>query len=81
MDVFLFIWKGRNVENSHGFSHMIDIALFNDVPVAKTGCILFYIGMEGLSILENLGQMNVPLPKFIHENLEVLKQKGEHTDS
>jgi len=62
-------------------SHMIDIALFNDVPVAKTGCILFYIGMEGLSLLEKLGQMNVPLPKFIHENLEVLKQKGEHTDS
>ncbi|KJL04342.1 phage holin family protein [Priestia aryabhattai] len=61
--------------------HMIDLALFNDIPVAKTGCILFYIGVEGLSILENLGEMKVPLPKFIHENLEVLKQKGEHTDS
>ncbi|MFP7735463.1 phage holin family protein [Priestia aryabhattai] len=42
---------------------------------------IFYIVMVGLSILENLGQMNASLPKFIHENLEVLKQKGEHTDS
>lgn len=57
-------------------ANMLDIAVFGGIPVAKTGAISFYIGMEGLSVLENLGQMNIPLPKFIKEYLLILKNKG-----
>ena len=40
--------------------------------------ILFYIANEGLSILENLGRANIPIPEFIKKALEVLrKQNGE----
>lgn len=57
-------------------ANMIDIAMFGSLPVAKTAVISYYIGMEGLSVLENLGQMNVPLPTFIKKYLMVLKDKG-----
>ena len=36
----------------------------------------YYIATEGLSILENLAEMNVPFPEQIKEKLEVLKNKS-----
>lgn len=36
----------------------------------------YYIATEGLSILENLAEMNVPFPEQIKNKLEVLKDKG-----
>ncbi len=36
----------------------------------------YYIATEGLSILENLAEMNVPFPEQIKDKLEVLKNKG-----
>lgn len=35
----------------------------------------YYIATEGLSILENLAEMNVPFPEQIKDKLEVLKNK------
>lgn len=37
----------------------------------------YYIATEGLSILENLAEMNVPFPKAVKDKLEVLKEKEE----
>ena len=51
--------------------------------VMQTGGTLFkgysylVIANEGLSILENLGQMNVAVPKFIKSRLETIKKEGE----
>lgn len=59
--------------------HLIDMAMFAGLPVASSAVTCFYIGMEGLSILENLGQMDVPLPSLIHKYLLVLKAKGDET--
>lgn len=39
--------------------------------------ILFFIGNEGLSLLENLGLMGVPLPSFLQWALEALQKQGE----
>lgn len=36
----------------------------------------YYIATEGLSILENLAEMNVPFPEQVKNKLEVLKEKG-----
>lgn len=60
--------------------NMLDVALFGGLPIVSTAVITFYIGMEGLSILENLGQMNIPLPTFIKDYLLVLKEKGSKVD-
>lgn len=58
-------------------ANMIDIAMFGGMPVVKSAVLSFYIGMEGLSILENLGQMGVPLPSFVKKYLLVLRDKGQ----
>ena len=42
----------------------------------RTAIILFFCGNEGLSIVENLGVMGVPLPDFIKARFEQLKAKG-----
>lgn len=44
---------------------------------ARTAVILFFIGNEGLSILENLGLMGVPYPAFLREALDVLKEQND----
>lgn len=36
----------------------------------------YYIATEGLSILENLAEMNVPFPEQIKNKLDVLKDKN-----
>ena len=38
--------------------------------------ILFFIGNEGISFLENLGLMGVPFPEFLQKALEALQEKG-----
>ena len=48
---------------------------------ARTAVILFFIGNEGLSILENLGLMGVPYPAFLREALDVLKEQSDRGQS
>lgn len=43
----------------------------------RTAVLLFLVGNEGLSVLENLGLMGVPYPAFLKNALEVLRDKGE----
>ena len=43
----------------------------------RDGLCLFLIANEGLSILENLGLMGVPYPRFLRNILEALKDKGD----
>lgn len=45
--------------------------------VIRTLVIYFFVGNEGLSILENISQMGVKLPKKLLESLEQLTKKGE----
>lgn len=47
---------------------------------ARTAACLFFIGNEGLSLLENVGLMGVPLPKFLKAALEALREKGDKGD-
>lgn len=43
--------------------------------IFRTPVMLFIVATEGLSILENLGLLDVPLPAFIMKALEQLKNK------
>lgn len=55
--------------------------VFTSLPFdspAKTLAIVYYIGMEGISNLENLGRMGVPLPDFLKKAFEILKDKGNN---
>ena len=42
----------------------------------RTAIVLFFCGNEGLSIVENLGIMGLPLPDFVKTKFEQLKAKG-----
>lgn len=43
----------------------------------RTAVLLFLVGNEGLSVLENLGLMGVPYPSFLKNALAVLRDKGD----
>ncbi|WP_282939010.1 phage holin family protein [Paenibacillus sp. RC67] len=46
-------------------------------PVFRTLALYFYAGREGLSVIENLGVLGVPMPSALTQFLEQLRQKGE----
>ena len=43
----------------------------------RSATIFFFLGNEGLSVIENLGLMGVPYPAFVKKALEALKDKGD----
>lgn len=46
-------------------------------PIFRSGVMLYIIATEGISILENLGAIDVPLPPFVLKALEQLQHKAE----
>ena len=64
---------------------LVYVAVLLDAAIGthyvRAAVILFYIGNEGLSLLENLCIMGVPHPKFLEDVLQVLKDKGDKGDS
>lgn len=59
-------------------AHRLDL-LFN-TDVTKSSVICFLISGECLSVIENLGTMGVPIPKFLKDCVEVLKNKGDKNE-
>ena len=49
-----------------GIAHLIDQFLPGEKDAFRIAIILFYIGNEGISIIENAEKLNVPIPKFLH---------------
>ena len=43
----------------------------------RSAVALFFIGNEGLSLLENVGLMGVTYPKFMRDMLQALRDKGD----
>lgn len=58
-------------------ANLIDTITFSSMPVAKTAMCSYLIGIEGLSNLENLGKMGVPMPAWINRTLEQLKSDND----
>ena len=53
------------------------------VPEYSKVLIIFYIVSYGLSIIENIGEMGIPLPKWLVEKFKVLQEetnKGDESD-
>jgi toxin secretion/phage lysis holin len=58
-----------------GLAHEVDVIVGADYIRAVT--IMFFIANEGLSVLENLGLMDIKYPAFLTRALEILKDKAE----
>lgn len=48
--------------------------------IIRNAICYFFIANEGISILENLGEMGVPFPDFLKKYLEVLEEKVNNTE-
>ena len=55
----------------------VDTLMGNSDPVIRTTCAIFYITIEGSSIIENLGEMGVPIPKALTKRLAKLKDLAD----
>ncbi|MBP3347715.1 MAG: phage holin family protein [Clostridia bacterium] len=59
-------------------AHQVDVALGNTEDIVRNITALFYISNELLSILENAGNIGIPLPKVLVDVCEKIgKKDGE----
>lgn len=69
------IWKKVMLFVPVGICFSLDQILGTEV--LRNVSIWFYIGNEGISIVENLGKAGVPIPKFMREILTQLKDTSD----
>ena len=61
-----------------GIGHLLDAyVLGSDGSMIRTAVIVFYLANEGLSIVENAGQVGLPIPKKLKMVLEQLHDRDE----
>lgn len=63
--ILMLVWIGVLLDQALGSSY------------ARTAVVLFFVGNEGISLLENLGLMGVPFPAFLKRALEALRDQGD----
>ena len=63
--ILLVVWIAALLDNAIGADYV------------RTAVVLFFIGNEGISLLENIGLMGVPFPSFLKKMLEALRDKGD----
>lgn len=56
-----------------GVGNVLDKQILQQGAAMRTLVIFFYVANEGLSILENLGKIGVPIPKPLRDLLKKLK--------
>lgn len=54
----------------------VDMFVGDGAPVFRTLAMYFYIGREGLSVIENFGTIGVPLPEALRKTFVQLQEKG-----
>lgn len=67
--IILIVWLAVLLDDAMGANYV------------RTAVILFFIGNEGISLLENAGLMGVPYPKFLQKALQALRDKGDNGDN
>jgi toxin secretion/phage lysis holin len=60
-----------------GVAHLLDLYILGGGSALRTALIFWYIGNEGISLLENASVLGVPLPEFLKQALIQIKNKGE----
>lgn len=62
--ILVLVWLGVLLDHATGANYI------------RTAIVIFFIGNEGISLLENLGLMGVPYPAFLKKALEALHDQG-----
>jgi len=64
-----------------GISNFIDRNVMGTGDVFRTAVAMYYIGNEGISLLENIGNLGVTLPKKLVEVLKQISKDGENSEN
>lgn len=64
-----------------GVAHFVDVYVMHTGDIFRTAIALYYIGNEGVSLLENMGNLGVPLSKKLKDVLEQLKSDNDKEDN
>lgn len=64
-----------------GIGHILDTQIIKTGSVVRTAVIFFYISNEGISILENIAIIGLPVPKKLKEVLSQLKDKDDEGEA
>lgn len=72
----------KGILKKFGYLLIVTLSVVIDKILGETGTIrtlviYFFVANDGLSILENVAELNVPLPKKLIDTLEQLKNKGD----
>lgn len=59
-----------------GIANVLDVYVLGANAVLRTAVILFYMANEGLSIIENAGEIGLPIPKKLRDVLAQLRKKS-----
>lgn len=59
-----------------GLANILDVYVLGANAVLRSAVIFFYIANEGLSIIENLGETGLPIPKKLKDVLAQLRKKS-----
>ena len=57
--------------------NVVDVYVLQSGAVCRTACILFYLSNEGISIMENYCNMDLPFPEKLKRVLEQLTNENE----
>ena len=63
-----------------GIANILDVQVIGTGSVLRTAIIFFYISTEGISLLENAGRLELPIPEKLKLVLEQLHNESEKED-
>ncbi len=73
---FRIVWARKLGELSYvGIMHLLDKYMFGDTATFRTAVTLFYIVVEGKSIIGHTTKLGLPVPKFIETRLLEIEEK------
>jgi toxin secretion/phage lysis holin len=58
----------------------LDIVLGNEGKFVRYAILMFLIGTEGISLIENLGRLDIKVPQFLSNRFSQLKDDHEEED-
>lgn len=63
-----------------GIANILDVQVVGTGSVLRTAIIFFYISNEGVSLLENVGHLGLPIPEKLKSVLEQLHDRAEEKE-
>ena len=63
-----------------GVAHIVDLHVVGTGNALRGAVVCFYLSNEGISILENVGRIGLPLPEKLRSVLEQLKEEKSDAD-